>query len=196
MNPLPKLKNVRRILLQSGHGGLGAERFDPGAVNTRGDQENTEVDQIIALLAPMLQAKGMPVLVTPDSRMESSIRYVNLNGLATDWALEIHKDSFIRYDATTMHRRMGVYYLAGDAESAKVGETMRTAFIKHGANKYSWARPDTHSNHGGLGWIRQTKMPAHLLECGFMAGPTDGAEDKFYAEAICRAICDCLGIPF
>jgi hypothetical protein len=63
-----------------------------------------------------------------------------------------------------------------------VGEYVRRSFVVNGAHKNSWARPDTASNYGRLGWIRETRPVAHILELGFIQGNNSEAHLRWLAE--------------
>lgn len=190
-----KLRKIRRVILQPGHGGLAGEQFDPGAIGPNGETENKEVREIISHLDRILKVVGVPTLISPDARLAPSIRWINANANSADWAIEVHKDSAANMSAS-LRRRMGVYFVGGDAGSKEVADAMARQFILAGANPTSWSRPDTVSRHGSLGWLRDTKPVAHLVECGFMQDGLNEQEDKFYAIALAAAICTCLGFKF
>lgn len=190
-----KLRNIRRVVLQAGHGGLAGEQFDPGAVGPKGETENREVTQIINHLQRILTEAGVRVIVAPDSRLSPSIRWVNANCTSADWVIEVHKDSAAAM-SPSLRRRMGVYFVGGDKGSQEVADAMARQFVQAGAHQTSWSRPDTVSRHGSLGWLRDTKCVAHLLECGFMQDDLSDVEDRFYAIASAAAICTCLGVKF
>jgi N-acetylmuramoyl-L-alanine amidase len=188
-----RLDAVNRIILSVGHGGLSGESYDPGA--TAGSfTENTEAKQITLLLASKLTKNGLTVVLVPDYGLTKTIQYINARYDAhTDWAFEIHKDSIGKFVKASMAMRAGVYYHTTSLESQAIADKMAEVFKANGANKTSWSRPDTASNHGRLAWIRQPKMLSHLLECGFMQDDLSTASDDFYATIIAKAICTCLG---
>lgn len=190
-----KVRKIRRVVLQAGHGGLAGEQFDPGALGPNGERENTEVRQIIGHLDRILQVVGVPTLVAPDARLAPSIRWINANCNSSDWVIEVHKDSAASM-SPSLRRRMGVYYLGGDKGSQEVADAMARQFILAGAHPSTWSRPDTVSRHGSLGWLRDTKPVAHLVECGFMQDDLSDNADKFYAIAMAAAICTCLNFKF
>lgn len=187
-----RLNSVNRIILSVGHGGLSGESYDPGA--TLGSfKENVEAKQIATLLASKLTKNGLTVVLVPDYGLSKTIQYINAQYDAhTDWAFEIHKDSVGKFVKTSMAKRAGIYYHPTSLQSKSIANKMAEVFKAKGANKTSWSRPDTDSNHGKLGWIRQPKMLAHLLECGFMQDDLSTASDDFYASIIANAICSCL----
>jgi N-acetylmuramoyl-L-alanine amidase len=174
---------IGRVIISIGHGA-----GDPGAVNSRGDKENTEVTQIAALLMPKLKAAGIKAVLIPDIGYVPSIQMVNQMYQPGDWAIELHKDSFGNYNPNTMRRRCGAYYFHKSVMGKQVAEILKTEFIRNGAHMTSWARPDNFSNHGGLGWNSMTRPLAHILELGFMQDSTGPQDDEFYAEVTARGI--------
>lgn len=193
----PRLEPIKRIILQAGHGGLDGENYDPGAINNvTGTKENSEVKQIISRVAFKLTQIGLPVVITPDFGLRRAVEYINSNyDSHTDWAFEIHKDSSDNFN-NKMIKRMGVYYHPESYGSKAIAEILVAEFKRSGANPTSWARSDTESNHGRLGWIRGTKMLAHLIEAGFIEDRNDDFADEFFAEIISRSICVALEINY
>lgn len=179
---------MKRIILSIGHGGQPGEKFDPGAINTLGETENQQCKEICALLAAKLIKAGVSVYVMPDFSYLKSINQVNSIYQKGDWAIELHKDSFSKFDAATMRRRCGSYYFNKSATGKQASEIMQRSFIESGAHKTSWSRADNLSRHGGLGWNTMTKPLAHILELGFMQDSNDSAEDEWYAQAAFKAI--------
>lgn len=162
------LQDPTVIVLAAGHGGR-----DPGV--THG--QHNERDQAIIItdrVAELLRTNGVEVEVAPHGQdTHESIPWVNSNFSFGDaWALELHRDSASGLDQDDASRRCGIYY--GTSESSRdVGEFVRRSFLLNGTHRNSWARPDTASRFGRLGWIRQTRPAAHLLELGFIQGRND-----------------------
>jgi len=187
-----RLEPVNRIILSPGHGGLQGENFDPGATY-EANTENGEAKQIINKLVPKLTNRGLVVVVIPDYGLSKTVAYINAQYESfTDWAFEIHKDSVAAFDDRRMRRRAGIYYHPLSSESKEIAEQMVGVYKRRGAHKTSWSRPDTDSRHKRLGWIRQTKMLSHLIECGFMQDDLGDASDEFYASIIAEGILSCL----
>jgi N-acetylmuramoyl-L-alanine amidase len=193
----PRLSNVNRIILSIGHGGL-SENADPGAIDSKtGVKENAEAKIIVAKLAAHLTANGFTVLMLPDFSLAQSIRHVNEIGNArSDWALEIHKDSTESFKPTTQATMMGVYYHPTSKGSKDIAESLVANLKNAGANLRSWSRPDTVSNHGRLGWIRQPKMLSHIIEAGFIQDSNTEADHEKYALLIAKAICGVMDKVF
>ena len=177
---LQLLKEPTVIVLAGGHGGS-----DPGATNGA-HKERDQVIKIVDLMATAIGSRGhdsVTVEVAPHAHdTEDTIRWINTRfGLGDAWVLEVHRDSATGLSPDDASNRCGIYY--GTSESSKdVGEFIKQAFVRRGAHAKSWARPDTASRHGRLGWIRQTRPAAHLLELGFMQGKNDAAHLKKLAE--------------
>ncbi|MBD2089285.1 N-acetylmuramoyl-L-alanine amidase [Microcoleus sp. FACHB-1515] len=179
------LQDPTVVVLAAGHGGS-----DSGAVNL----PHKERDQAIAIVdqtADLLRSQGIEVEIAPHSEdTEKSIQWVNRNfGFGDAWVLEVHRDSASGLSSDDASRRCGIYY--GTSESSKdVGKFVRNAYILNGAHPNSWARPDTASRFGRLGWIRQTRPVAHLLELGFMQGKNDDAHLSWLAKIASAVIFD------
>lgn len=179
--------NLHRVLLQAGHGGV-----DKGAA-ANGTNENFEVNQVIALAVPMLKARGVDVVHMADLPFTQSIAEVNRISTLGDWALEIHMDSFSTYNSFSMDDRYGVYHLGGSARSKEIGDVMLKKWLELGANKTSWNRADTLVRFGRLGWIRDTKPTAHLVELGFIQDNQGAIDDQLHAKLLTEAICAVMG---
>ena len=190
----PRLESIQRIILSIGHGGLSGEKFDPGVTNNiTGETENKICRKIAMKTANLLTQNGLIVLLLPDHSLESSIQYINYTGDAhTDWAIEIHKDSTDNFSPQKMINRMGVYYHPVSKGSKEIAEIMIKIMKENGAGSSSWARPDTDSNHGTLGWIRQPKMLSHIIESGFIEDKNDESNNELYAKLIAVSICRAL----
>jgi len=171
------------VVLAAGHGGM-----DSGATNPP-HEERKQTITIADQTAALLRGQGIEVEITPhDEDTDKSITWVNKNfGFGDAWVLELHRDSAGGLDFDDASRRCGIYY--GTSESSKdIGNFVRRSFILNSAHPNSWARPDTASRFGRLGWIRQTRPVAHLLELGFMQGNNDDAHLSWLAKVAATVI--------
>lgn len=179
-NIMERLKNIRRVILSIGHGG-----GDPGAVHGALN-ENEECRRIVGFVAQHLIHLGVTVQVAPDLSLSNTCAWLNSNGHATfDWALEIHKDSFVPYNPDTQARRMGVYGHPTSAGSMDVARLLAEQFRLAGAHPTTWARPDTDSPRRQLAWIRRPKMLSHIIEAGGIQGER---EHEYYGRTIANSI--------
>ena len=174
---LELLQAPETLVLAAGHGG-----GDPGATNgsfKERDQAIVIVDQMAALLG----ARGVDVVIAPhEDDTDVSIQWVNKKyDFGEAWVIEVHRDSASGLGQDDASRRCGVY-TGTSSRSIEVGQFIRQAYLRHGAHANSWSRLHTQSGHGGLGWIRQTRPAAHLLELGFMEGKNDAAHLSFLAR--------------
>lgn len=180
---LSLLREPTIIVLAAGHGGS-----DIGAAHL-GQNERDQAIIITNYVATLLRARHIAVEVAPHADdTHITIDWVNKRfRFGQAWALELHRDSAFGLDFDDASRRCGIYY--GVSKSSKeVGEFVRDSFVAHGAHPRSWARPDTASRHGKLGWIRQTRPVAHILELGFMQGRHDDAHLFWLAQIAAFAI--------
>ena len=160
-----KLRQPTTLVLSAGHGG-----GDPGTVN--GDfKEADEAVIIVDEIAKQLKKKDITIDVVPhENGLKSAIQYVNARYDTGDaWAIEIHRCSADGLPVKQASWRCGVYYYPSQG-STEIGIFMANALKRFGADGTSWARPDTESGFTRLGWIRDTKPVAHLLELGCMEG--------------------------
>lgn len=189
---------IQRIILSAGHGATDEEKkyiryVDHGAV--RYDQygrlettESKEVNQILGLVASKLIAYKIPIVVLPDYTYNRAIREVNALYKQGDWAIELHKDSFSKFNYTTMNDRMGAYYFRNSSFGKILAESMLKEWIEMGANKTSWAKPDNASGHGSIGWCTMTKPVAHIIEMGFLQDDNSDVSDRMFANYVVEGI--------
>jgi N-acetylmuramoyl-L-alanine amidase/predicted nucleic acid-binding Zn-ribbon protein len=186
------LSKVKTIAISAGHGGK-----DPGAV-FGGFKEKDETVVIAKKIVANLKAQNINAeYIDRDQIIKDSgdsdllvkkINFVNKTYKDTDWVIDIHRDSASGLGSEQANKQMGVYFYGGDSNSQAIAEEMVKTFKDNGAFRTSWARPDTVSRFGRLGWIRDTKPVAHLIECGFMQGEHTPERINWYAELATEAI--------
>lgn len=187
------LSKVKTIVISAGHG-----LVDPGAV-FGGYKEKDETYAIAQKVVANLKAANLKteyldrdaVVKNPTNGNDvlfQKIQHINKTYGESDWVIEIHRDSATGLGSEQANKQFGVYFYGGDANSQAVAEDMVKTFKDNGAFKSSWARPDTVSRHKRLGWIRDTKPVAHLIECGFMQGEHTDERINWYAEVATEAI--------
>lgn len=188
---MKRLKSIKRLIISVGHGG-DADNFDTGAVFGN-VTENDQCRVIAGYLVKELLAHDMPLLIVPDWSLSRTTKFINTEGVSfSDWAIELHKDSTSNYDPKRLHRLCGFYFVRNSVDSEAISKAVINTMIGEGANTKSWVRPDTMSNHGRLGFLRNTNCLSHIVELGFMEGDTSDAECQFYAKALALSIIQVL----
>ena len=172
-------------MLDAGHGGR-----DPGAVYN-GRQEKIDTLSLTLAIGQILQERGIDVLYTRTTDIYESPyqKAMEANEAGVDFFISIHRNSFPQDNAVS-----GVESLVYDKSGIKlemaenINEQLEgIGFVNLGVK----ARP-------GLVVLRRTKMPAVLVEVGFINSDTDNMlfDDNFsdIALAIAEGILDTLGI--
>ena len=171
------------IMLDAGHGGT-----DPGAVyNDRREKDDTL--ELTLAIGQILQDNGVDVVYSraTDVYLSPYQRAMLANESGVDFFISIHRNSF-----PTENTASGVESLVYDKTGIKyelaqeIDEQLETiGFIDLGVK----ARPN-------LVVLRRTKMPAVLVEVGFINSDVDNQlfDDNFQAiaQAIAEAILDVL----
>ena len=174
------------IMLDAGHGG---ER-DPGAVYG-GRQEKDDNLKLVLEIGEILQNNGIDVEYTrtTDVYLSPIQRARMANEVGVDYFVSIHRNS-----SPMPNQYMGVESLVYDLSGVKyemaqnINAQLETVgFVNLGVK----ARPN-------LVVLRRTRMPAVLVEVGFLNSETDNKifEDNFtaIARAVADGILDTLGM--
>ena len=171
------------IMMDAGHGGR-----DPGAVYN-GRQEKDDTLNLTLAIGEILQGNGIDVLYTrtTDVYLTPIARATEANKAGVDLFISIHRNSF-----PTDNEVSGVESLVYDLSGLKLEIAMEinqqleaVGFVNLGVK----ARPN-------LVVLRRTKMPAVLVEVGFINSDTDNelfdANFTAIAQAIAFGILDVL----
>ena len=171
------------IMLDAGHGGK-----DPGAVYN-GRQEKDDTLALTLAVGEILQGRGIDVLYTRTTDIYESPyqKAMEANEAGADFFVSIHRNSY-----PTDNTVSGVETLVYDKSGLKlqmaenINEQLEAiGFVNLGVKE----RP-------GLVVLRRTRMPAVLVEAGFINSNTDNQlfDDNFddIALAIAEGILDTL----
>ncbi len=171
------------IMLDAGHGGR-----DPGAVYN-GRQEKDDNLALTLAIGEILQGRGIDVLYTRTTDVYESPyqKAMEANEAGADFFVSIHRNSY-----PTDNTVSGVETLVYDKSGLKlqmaenINEQLESiGFVNLGVKE----RP-------GLVVLRRTRMPAVLVEAGFINSDTDNQlfDDNFddIALAIAEGILDTL----
>lgn len=171
-------------MLDAGHGGK-----DPGAVYN-GRQEKDDALALTLAIGEILQERGVDVLYTRTTDVYESPyqKAMEANAAGVDFFVSIHRNSYPTDNAVS-----GVESLIYDRSGIKLemaeninDQLESIGFVNLGIKE----RP-------GLVVLRRTKMPAVLVEVGFINSDTDNQifDDNFdnIALAIAEGILETLG---
>lgn len=171
------------IMLDAGHGGR-----DPGAVY-RGRQEKDDTLRLVLALGEILQNNGIDVEYTRTTDVYESPyeKAMEANQAGVDFFISIHRNSYPEDNVVSGVESL-VYDLSGiKLEMAEdINEQLESVgFVNLGVK----ARPN-------LVVLRRTKMPAVLVEVGFINSEIDNQlfDENFedIAQAIAGGILDTL----
>ncbi len=182
-DPLPNLSDVPKgrllVIIDPGHGGK-----DPGAIGIGGIQEKDIILPISQQVSQILEKQGIRVMLT-----RKSDYFVSLQG-RTDLANRARADLFVSIHANSMGKGrpdvsgLEVYYF-GDRRLADTIQRsiLRTVDIR-----------DRGVRKARFYVLRYSRMPATLVEVGFLTGTEDAPKlssssyQRQMAEAIARGI--------
>lgn len=161
---VPPLGSVaQKIILNAGH-----DDKDPGAVTLK---EADEAKKIRDAAADALAKIGFEVILVPDDLdLKKSIAFANKAAPKLDDALCI--DIHLNSSSTKSVRGTEAFYGTSD-KSKEIAASMSANVAKALGFKDRGAKPDTQSAVGSLGWIRQTKAWATLIEVAFITNADD-----------------------
>ena len=180
------------IYLDSGH----SDSY-PGSITQYGKESELNA-QIRNALIPELQRCGFEVKAVPDNlNLRDSIDWVNANSSTINdgLALAIHCNCCGSSGAES-------FFYGQNAKSKEIATKLLDGYCQETglARSNGGVRSDTTGRFGELGWIRQTKPWATLLEMIYL----DNKEDVDFlvnnkekvVDGIVRGVCNIYGIPY
>jgi len=181
LNPYqtPKTYGSGTVVIDPGHGG-----YQPGTISVLGEQEKVVNLKIAHKIASFLREAGIDVTMTRESDAAVSLeeRADLANRLNADLFVSIHCDS----NPNQMHKGFTIYRARSASwGSKKVGRIVESHLSNAGITSRGFGNADYRV-------LVQTKMPAILIECGFMSNYDEAAllVDPWYQNKIARAIAD------
>ena len=176
-----------KIGIDPGHGG-----FDPGAVGSTRLYEKDVTLAISLELDRLLRQAGLePVLTRTDDRtVELITRSALLNNQKCDLAISVHINSAARQGADYI----STFIQGTGGQAEKLAEKVQAELVK----ATGW--PDGGVRVKNLHMTRETKMPAILVECGFISNPEQEKllrqpeMQKKIAQAIAEGVLAHLGM--
>ncbi|RPI63933.1 MAG: N-acetylmuramoyl-L-alanine amidase [Planctomycetaceae bacterium] len=175
----PKLGKVS-VVIDAGHGGK-----DPGAIV--GGRSEKDINLAIATnLAAALRSRGVQVVMTRDKdvfiELDDRVEIANTSGAKL--FVSIHSDSSA--DKTDCGHTVIMPNPPSSAASALANEISRS-MVASGSILHS-----VRNDNRGLRVLKYTKIPAVLIEMGFMSNARDAARltDPTYQESVADGIAD------
>jgi N-acetylmuramoyl-L-alanine amidase len=164
----------RIIVVDAGHGG-----WDPGMVSGKVDEKDINL-KIAQKLQTYLELGGATVIITrlDDSDLSKSksgdmaVRRLIANTSKADIFISIHQNAF----GSSGVQGAQVFYFNESDNSKKLAHNIQHQ-IKEFANPNNRFKARANSNYFVL---KQTEMPAVLVECGFLTNP--GEKSRLLTE--------------
>lgn len=180
---------MKIICIDPGHGGK-----DPGATGG-GVQEKTVVLNVAKKIGAFLEARGCTVMLTRDTDIfvELSDRARMVNAAKADLYVSVHCNS-VRDNARATG--MEVYHYTHASEASK-----RAARVIYDKLLPVCGLRGRGVKSKDLAVLRETAMPAVLVELGFISNPSDRAKLTNFAwqddaaQAIADGIVEAVGKP-
>ncbi len=179
------------IGIDPGHGGR-----DPGAVGPTGLYEKDVTLAVSLELNRLLKQAGIETLLTrqDDRYLELITRTSLINNMKCDLAISIHCNSVANPSAD--YFAVFVIKLGGEAEKVALKVIDKVT----AATDWHWGADDDGIREKNLHMVRETNMPAILVECGFISNPEQEKQlrqpgfQKQLARAIADGVLDYLGM--
>jgi len=177
----------KKIFIDAGHGGN-----DPGAVNSS-RQEKADNLRFSLALGKRLQENGFQVLQsrTTDVALSLNDRSRAANNWKADLAIIVHRNSFS--NASANGQEVWIYTKV-DQKTKNFANAIYNEII----NVYAQSKRGV--KQSDLHMVRETSMPAVLLEIGFISNTLDNQkfDEHFnsYVEAVTKAICKEFGVAY
>ena len=191
LNDYLKLPNVKQntfsVVLDPGHGGT-----DPGAIGIGGLRETDVVLEVSKIVEKLLSEKGVKVRLTRKNEVDLDLplRVSYANSTDSDIFVSIHAN------ASRGKRRdingLETFYFRG-GRGRLLAKKIQKQILR-----VSPGSPDRGVKHGRYYVIKNTKMPAVLVEIGFLTGKLDArrlekaVHRKRIAYAIAKGILEYL----
>lgn len=184
----------KKIVINSGHHDNDSGKVVITEVHKEAEEAKKIRDEVVRLLT---EHTDFEVFSVPDSLdLRKSIDWANekVTSLGDGLVIDIHLNA----NNDTTVRGAEAYY-GGTDTSKQIAAALSSAVAESLEIPDRGARPDTQTFVGSLGWIRQTKGWASLIEVCYMTNGIDWAElneeggHERAALGIVNGICDIFG---
>lgn len=166
------------VVIDAGHGGK-----DEGTANG-GEKEKDIVLSLALMIEDELSQRGINVLLTrrEDEFLNLSERTEIANAAGADLFLSVHVDSY--FEDTSIHG-MTCHYKQGSSEGSSFASVLSQTLQADGYSLRNSLASDLYV-------LNHTKMPAVLLETGFISNSADfsNLSDEEYLRSLAESIAD------
>lgn len=172
----------KRIALDPGHGG-----DDPGGEGPGGETEDALVFKLAAKTARLLDAKGAVTMLTrgPNDGPDNQQRARLANRFGADLAVSIHLNAH----PSAIAAGAATYFFQHGPVASEPGEHLANLIQQE---LVSAGRPDCGSHGKGYPLLRETRMPAVVVEPAFITNPEElamlGQSFDVLALALAKAV--------
>lgn len=187
-----------RVLIVAGHGKKG-ERKDDGAV-FNGTTERQEVIEIANELTTILERHGVntgQIGVSERLTLDEKVSRANKVGDSQDILISLHINA-----ATPQARGVEAWYKADDNNGKELASDVLMYLSSESGLTSRGVKKDTDNRHGRLAIVRDVKMTACLVECGFITNEVEAGmlkdpdKDDVFAVGIAKGILANLNIAY
>lgn len=148
-----------QLYLSAGHQG--------GEIGTKGPAGQRE-EVITRAIVDLAAERGFKTV--PHDKLAARVAWINKNCKPDDVVIDLHLDS----PDSSQQMDCGIYFYGGSESSQKLAEKIIGSYAKSMDGIKYWIRPDTSSRFGRLGFVRDTKPLAFILELADIDLPKDG----------------------
>ena len=190
---------MKKIFINAGHSpqweidaGITSTNPEPGAC-CFGLQENIIADSVAGLLKSECKSFGLDIA---DNFQSSSLQEIvdAANYSKADIFVSIHCNSAANPSA----KGTETFYCAGSSTGRNIAECVQKSIVANLQTVDRGVKDDTQSAAGRLYVLRQTAMPAILIELAFISNADDAEILKNYqwrfANAIARGLAEYCGL--
>lgn len=196
---MSEVKNLnKKIFINAGHSpqweidtGLTSTNPEPGACYF-GLQENIIAESVSRLLETECKNFGLDVV---ENFQSSSLQEI------ADWANYSNADIFVSIHCNAANQAAKgteTFYCAGSSTGKKIAEYVQKSIVANLGTADRGVKDDTQSGAGRLYVLRQTAMPAILIELAFLSNEDDAKLLRDYqwrfANSIAKGLAQYCGV--
>lgn len=171
------IKGLYSVTIDPGHGGS-----DVGALSINKDYEKNFNLPLALTVRDILESRGIDVYMTRDTDKYVGLeeRAIFANNLKTDIFVSIHNNSFTNEEVNGIE----TFYFKTSTKGKELAEKVQNTLINNTKANNRGAKV------GDYLVLRQTNMPAILIECGFLTNKTELSKlkTKTYQDTLSYSI--------